>query len=388
MNRQGGILLLILLMFQTLAGCTGGVLESTVEPRAVLIASPLEIQQGDTVTFDARDSDPIEGVITSYKWDFGDGEKTTTIAGFTSHQFLQSGQFTTRLTVTNDQGGEDSTTVSISVNGAPQINLSIPEGVRSGDIVELDASNTFDAEGGELIFSWDLDHMGDTDSDGDTRNDVDATDQIVYLPTESSGTIIGSLTVDDSQGGIVVEQFTIDVQTRRYKVVWVENTLEWDFDEYLAQGDTWTVNMTPGAEARIVSYEAILELDQDLFLPPDNFTLSVNVVDDGHRRTSQTTPGNITQNETTSAEVNASELNPVGENEDLDADSEEQLLASLLNQPGARFGQGEWVWTVVAQDADPDSVIPGIPDPDAGNDWTLTITIVVLTPVLTEIAYE
>ena len=51
---------------------------------------------------------------------------------------------------------------------------------------------------------------------------------------------------------------------------------------------------------------------------------------------------------------------------------------------GARFGQGEWVWTIVAQNADPDSVIPGTPDPDGGNDYTFVITV--LTPVLTEVA--
>ena len=81
-------------------------------------------------------------------------------------------------------------------------------------------------------------------------------------------------------------------------------------------------------------------------------------------------------------------MNPIGEEGIYDSDSAELLLEGLLNEPGARFGQGEWVWTIVAQNADPDSQIPGVPDPDGGNDWTLTIVITVLTPVLTEIAYE
>ena len=49
------------------AGCTGA-LEFTVDPRANLNAYPLQIQEGETVTFDARDSEPIEGVITEYLW--------------------------------------------------------------------------------------------------------------------------------------------------------------------------------------------------------------------------------------------------------------------------------------------------------------------------------
>jgi len=387
MNTKKGLLLAALLLVQLTAGCTG-VLDSTVNPRAVLTATPMEIQQGEGVTFDARDSDAIEGIITEFQWDFGDGTKTTTIAGFTSHQFLESGQFNVRLTVTNDQGGTDSSSVMVRVNGAPVLNLSIPSDVRSGDIVLLDASETTDPEGGVLDFKWDLDFMSDSDGDGDPRNDIDSTDERVYLPTESSGTILGSLSVDDGQGGIVNQQFSIEVQPRRYKVAWVENTLEWNYDDYLAQGETWSDNMTPGVGARIIAYEALLELDQDILLPPDNFTLSLNVVDDGHRRSAQTSPGNITQNESTKAEINASELNPMGPEGVFDADSEEQLLEGLLNEPGARFGQGEWIWTIYAQNSDPDSILPGQPDPDGGNDWTLTLIITVLTPVLTEVAYD
>ncbi len=387
MNSKKSLFLGVILLTQLLAGCTSA-MDSGADPRASLIATPNEIQQGGEVTFDGRNSDPIEGVITEYKWDFGDGTKVTTIAGLTSHQFLKSGQFNVKLTVTNDQGGTDSATALVRVNGAPQINLSIPEVVRSGDIIQLDASGTIDPEGGPMKFSWDLNFLEDSNGDGDTRNDVDSTEELVYIPTESSGSITGSLTVDDGVGGISSEQFTIEIQTRKYKVSWIQNTLEWNYDDYLAQGDTWSDNMTPGEGVRIMAYDALLELDQDLVFPPDNFTLSLKIVDDGYRRSAETSPGNITRNESTTAELNDSKLNPAGEGGVFDSDSEEELLYSLLNQPGAGFGQGEWVWTVVAQNADPDSFVPGAPDPDGGNDWTLKIVITVLTPVLTEVAYD
>ena len=387
MDRNRGLLLTALLLVQLLAGCTS-VLDDTVEPRAVLTATPSEIQQGEEVTFDARDSDAIEGVITEFAWDFGDGTEITTLAGFTSHQFLKAGQFNVKLTVTNDQGGTDSTSVLVSVNGAPVLNLSVPEVVRSGDIVLLDASRTADPEGAPMDFIWDLNFLEDSDGDGDARNDIDSTEEMVYLPTESSGTILGSVTVDDRQGGVATEQFTIEVQTRLYKVSWVQNTLEWNYDDYLDQGESWSDNMTPGDGVRIMAYDALLELDQDLILPPDDFTLSLNIVDDGYRKSAETSPGNITKNETTTAELNASSLNPNGEDGVFEADSEEQLLRGLLNEPGARFGQGEWIWTIVAQNANPDSQFPGQPDPDTGNDWKLTIVITILTPVLTEVAYE
>ena len=388
MKIQRGLFISTLLLVQLLAGCTS-VLDSTVDPRASLtVDGPTEIQQGEATNFDGRQSDAIEGVITEYSWDFGDGEQVTSILGYVSHQFLKAGQFNVKLTVTNDQGGTDSTSVLIRVNGAPEINLSMPEVVRSGDIILLDASKTVDPEGGALDFMWDLNFLEDTNGDGDTRNDIDSTEPLVYLPTISSGSIMGSLTVDDNEGGVASQQFSIDVQQRRYKVSWVQNSYEWEFDDYLAQGETWTQNMTPGIGVRILAYDALLELDQDFVLPPDNFTLSINIMDDGHRRSAETTPGNITRNESTMAELNASNLNPIPEGGVYDSDSADQLLESLLNEPGARFGQGEWIWSVVAQNADPDSIVPGAPDPDTGNDWTLTIVIKVLTPILTEVAYD
>ena len=387
MNSKIGVFLCTILLVQLLAGCTA-VLDSTTDPRAALTATPNEIQLGEEVTFDARASDAIEGVITEFAWDFGDGTQATTITGFTSHQFLRSGQFNVQLTVTNDGGGSDSTTVLVRVNGAPQINLSIPEVVRSGDIAMLDASLTVDPEGSPMKFMWDLNFLEDSNGDGDTRNDIDSTEEIVYLPTDTSGTILGSLTVDDGEGGVASQPFTIEVQTRKFKVSWIQETLEWDYDDYLAQGETWSDNMTPGEGVRIMAYDALLELDQDLVFPPDNFTLSLKVTEDAYKRSAQTSAGNITRNETTMAELEDSELNPTPEDGIYDSDSAEELLGSLLSEPGARFGQGEWVWTIVAQNADPDSVIPGTPDPDGGNDYTLTIVITVLTPVLTEVAYD
>ena len=387
MNSKRGVFMSAILLVQLLAGCTA-VLDSTTDPRAALIATPNEIQLGEEVTFDARASDAIEGVITEFAWDFGDGTQATTIAGFTSHQFLRSGQFNVKLTVTNDGGGSDSTTVLVRVNGAPQINLSIPDVVRSGDIAMLDASQTVDPEGSPMKFMWDLNFLEDSNGDGDTRNDIDSTEEIVYLPTETSGTILGSLTVDDGEGGVASQPFTIEVQTRKFKVSWIKEALEWNYDDYLAQGETWSDNMTPGEGVRIMAYEALLELDQDLVFPPDNFTLSLKITEDAYKRSAQTSPGNITRNETTMAELEDSELNPTPEDGIYDSDSAEELLGSLLSEPGARFGQGEWVWTIVAQNADPDSVIPGTPDPDGGNDYTLRIVITVLTPVLTEVAYD
>ena len=61
-------------------------------------------------------------------------------------------------------------------------------------------------------------------------------------------------------------------------------------------------------------------------------------------------------------------------------------LRQLLAKPGYRNGQGNWTWTIFAQQADPDPLFEGLPDPDPGNDWTLEVVIEIQVPILTEIA--
>jgi outer membrane lipoprotein-sorting protein len=56
-------LAMLILMSVFVSGCIG--IDSTVDPRASLQAYPLSIQEGETVTFDARDSEAVEG--SSYR---------------------------------------------------------------------------------------------------------------------------------------------------------------------------------------------------------------------------------------------------------------------------------------------------------------------------------
>ena len=66
----------------------------------------------------------------------------------------------------------------------------------------------------------------------------------------------------------------------------------------------------------------------------------------------------------------------------------EMVIRMLLNEPGSAFGQPPWVLLVQALQSNPDSAIEILPDPDPGNDWTLTIKITIQEPAITEIAFE
>ena len=386
-SRVKGLGLVLLMVSFSLAGCTS-LLDTAVEPRATMEAYPLLIQEGEMVTFDARESDAVEGIITEYRWDFGDGEKRETVTGFTSHTYEMFGAYTVTLTVENDQGGVDDTSAVVVVNGAPVIDLKYPENPRAGDSILLDASASVDPEGNDLFFSWDLDWGVDSDGDGDGRNDVDSTDDQVLLPTNKSGIYLGSVTIDDGQEGVLTEVFELNVSSRRFSVVWQQKVIEQSWSDYLAEGEEWSQEITPGSSGRIISYEAILELENDLVQPYDNFTLLVTVPEDNYQEKADTEGGNITANENAKATLSADKLNPVGAEGIYDSDSIEMVIEMLLGEPGAAFGQSPWVLLVQALQSNPDSAIEILPDPDPGNDWSLTIKITIQEPVITEIAFD
>ncbi len=385
--RVRGLFLTAIMLTVSFAGCLEAI-DSATEPRATLEAYPLLIQEGEMVTFDARESDAIEGIITAYRWDFGDGETSETVTGFTSHVYDIFGAYTVSLEVENDQGGIDEAFIIIIVNGVPTIELTYPENPRAGDAVLLDASASTDPESAELSYQWDLDWSVDSDGDGDGRNDIDSSEPQTLLMTNTSGLYTGSLTIDDGQGGIVTEVFEINVSARQFNIEWKERVLEQTWSEYLDEGEEWTEEILPGQQGRILSFEAVLELENDIVQPYDNFSLVVSIPGDGFNEEAETEGGNVTQSENAKATIIATDLNPKGLDEIIEADSEEMVLRTILDRRGQNFGQNPWALVVHAIQTNPDSVVEFLPDPDPGNDWTLTLRIVIHEPVITEIAFE
>jgi len=377
------VLTVLFLCSTMLAGCVA--LDSPVNPRAELQAYPLFIQEGETITLDARNSESVEGVITDFNWNFGNGQEAETVVGFTSFTYDTYGVYTVTLNVKNSVGGEDEVTATIVVNGAPVLNLTAPEKVKAGESALLDASASYDPEGKELMYSWDLDWAVDSNKDGDNRNDVDAITKTVLLPTNKSGIKRGSITISDGDGATDYRSFEVNISSRIYEVSWVTEEVTINWDGYLDQGTSWEETINPGDKGRIISFSAVLELAQELG-PQDNFTLEISIPNDGYKKSVKTQEGNITANETSKAEMERDGINPSGEDGTYTADSEDEVLALLLDKPGFRTAQGDWIWTILAQQADPDPLIEGLPDPDPGNDWTLEVVIQIQSPVLTEIA--
>ncbi|OYT29668.1 hypothetical protein B6U98_01710 [Thermoplasmatales archaeon ex4572_165] len=75
----------------------------------------------EPVLFNAEKSYDEDGTITSFHWDFGDGE--TGSGKTTEHQYTKPGIYLVTLTVTDTQNGEESDTIQVSITDEkPKLN--------------------------------------------------------------------------------------------------------------------------------------------------------------------------------------------------------------------------------------------------------------------------
>lgn len=383
-GQTRALLLALLLLATPLAGCSG--LASTT-PIADITADRTTVNVGETVNFDARESStPEPTIIDEYVWDFGEGEKRTTSTGIAFHTFTESGNHNVEVEVFNDKGESDRASIAIFVNSPPIVVLDMPGYVRTNETATIDASASYDPEGGGVEYIWDLDLGFDRNGDGDPTNDADSTSSSVEISSADSGNQTGTLTLIDDNGATTTQTWSLMVVKRMFNVVWEERHISVEWNGHTEQGESTVHEHIPGEGARIMQVNATLTLARDLLpihWPEDNFTLRLNVPMTGWTTSAQTAQDNVTLNST--ARIDRGDMNPMPESGyTVSADSSESLVASLLNQAGARFGQGEWIWTVTADECDPDIPIDGL-DPDTGNDWSLTIDYIILIPRVSEV---
>jgi PKD repeat protein len=107
-------------------------LEVTYEntsPTASFTYSPTYPVANDTVTFNASESYDPDGYITTYSWDFGDGNITTVTIPTIEHVFATYANYTVTLTVTDNDGLTNSETQIVEVVDPAILRVSLPEGI-------------------------------------------------------------------------------------------------------------------------------------------------------------------------------------------------------------------------------------------------------------------
>jgi len=161
-------------------------------PYATFTFSPSYPIEGETVTLDASASTPNGGVITSYQWNFGDGNITTIATPSITHVYLSIGNYTVTLTVTDSEGLIDSESQIVSVRGYPLVIFSYtPETPYVGDSVTFNASLS-DPNGGVIVsYLWNF---------GDGSPLLNTTNPFVTHIYNFAGNYNVTLTITDSEG--------------------------------------------------------------------------------------------------------------------------------------------------------------------------------------------
>ncbi|WP_299298041.1 PKD domain-containing protein [uncultured Tateyamaria sp.] len=113
---------------------------------------------GQTVSLNGAASYDVDGAVTNYVWDMGDG--TTLNGAAIQHAYDTPGRYTVALTVTDDSGVANASAVDtmlIGVNAPPEPVIVIPERPASvGEAAQLDGAESTDADGIILSYLWDF----------------------------------------------------------------------------------------------------------------------------------------------------------------------------------------------------------------------------------------
>ncbi|TKZ19199.1 PKD domain-containing protein [Shimia litoralis] len=152
-------------------------------PIAALDA-PASIASGEALVLDASGSTDTDGAITQFLWDFGDGHTSQGVLG--AHRYETPGDYVITLSVTDDAGVANSTTVAetaITVNPRPLAGLTNP-----GPLCVQSPREWVANVGPDMQATWDF-------SDGTA-----AQGNTVSHAFSASGQYPVTLTLDDGKG--------------------------------------------------------------------------------------------------------------------------------------------------------------------------------------------
>ncbi len=127
---------------------------SNVAPAASFTYAPSAPTTADTVAFTDGSSD-VDGTVVAWSWDFGDG--ATSSEQHPSHRYADDGTYTVTLTVSDDDGADNTTVQAITVtNLAPTAAFAYsPASPSTADDVAF-TDESLDADGTVASWAWDF----------------------------------------------------------------------------------------------------------------------------------------------------------------------------------------------------------------------------------------
>lgn len=139
-------------------------LEAVGRPNAKIVTSP-DDPQGNAplkIRFNGSGSNDDDGVIESYKWDFGDGSMPAKTAR-AEHVYDKPGEYSVELTVTDNDGNEGKAKATITVLGEktpPKAVIDTEPKELTGPVpyqIIFNASKSKDPDGQIVDFLWSFD---------------------------------------------------------------------------------------------------------------------------------------------------------------------------------------------------------------------------------------
>jgi YD repeat-containing protein len=180
-------------------------------PSASFTISPNPAATGQSVSFDASASTDPDGTIADYKWDLdGNGtfETDTGTDPTASRSYSSSGSVSVKLRVTDNDGGTDVATQTLSINHPPTAAIdATPNPALTGQSVSFDASGSSDSDGTIVKYEWDLDGNGTYE----VNTDANPTTSTSY-PTARA--LIVRVRVTDNDGATTSASLNLTIDDR------------------------------------------------------------------------------------------------------------------------------------------------------------------------------
>jgi PKD repeat protein len=157
-------------------------------PTASFTENATTLYRGEVIRFNATESFDPDGYIASYLWSFGDGTNATGV--IVDHVYIDDGNYTVTLTVTDDDGALAVVTATKFVLNRPPI-ASFTENatiVKTGEVILFDASASYDPDGTIVSYTWNF-------GDGTIASGITVTHSYV-----DDGTYTVTLNVTDNDG--------------------------------------------------------------------------------------------------------------------------------------------------------------------------------------------
>ncbi|MCG7550518.1 M43 family zinc metalloprotease [Pseudoalteromonas sp. Of7M-16] len=174
---------------------------------------------GNTIAFSSAGSFDSNGSISSYLWEFGDGNTST--AANPTHAYQQANTYTVKLTVTDNDGNTASDTATALIkaeNIAPIANANGPYTGSAGKDIEFSSANSSDPDGSIASYKWEF---------GDGQSSTAANPKHSYA---QAGDYTATLTVTDNEGLSHSAQASVTVTAMNYceasgntKYEWIAN---------------------------------------------------------------------------------------------------------------------------------------------------------------------